>query len=71
MKVLKAITINKSATKEKTSSKTKIMRNNSSIKVNQICRNKIVCAAIAKVKTTIVMMRMNTMSLKQRMISAK
>ena len=69
MKFLKAIT--KTATMEKTSRKTKTMRNNSSNKLNQICRNKIVYAAIAKIKTTIVMMmKMNTMSLKQQMISA-
>ena len=69
MKFLKAIL--KTATMEKTSSKTKTMRNSSSIKLNQICRNKIVYVAIAKIKTTIVMMmKMNTMSLKLQMISA-
>ena len=69
MNFLKAIT--KTATMEKTSSKTKTMRNSSSIKLNQIYRSKIVYAAIAKIKTTIVMMmKMNTMSLKQQMISA-
>ena len=69
MNFLKAIT--KTATMEKTSSKTKTMRNSSSIKLNQIYRSKIVYAAIAKIKTTIVMMKkMNTMSLKQQMILA-
>ena len=69
MKFLKAKT--KTATMEKTSSKTKTMRNSSSIKLNQIYRNKIVNAVIAKIKAIIVMMMMmNTMNLKLPMISA-